>query len=92
MLAEVAEREALNNQTKLTSSAAREAHLWIWLEFDADDGADAMAHSVAEGLIGGPPRDPDLKLPCTVWLAVPTDNFAVRWREQDGWAVIRRKF
>ena len=89
VLADIVESEVSNNLAKVTPQSGLEAHLWIWLEFDTPSGADAMAHSIVDGTPGRLPRRPLLPVLCAVWLAVPHDRWAVRWRLEDGWTTHR---
>lgn len=88
VLAEVAEREVAKNVKKVGPPSPLAGHLWVWLEFEAPDGASAMAYSIQDGLPGRPPRRPRLDAPCTVWLAIHGERWALRWRDTDGWTLV----
>jgi hypothetical protein len=88
ILAEVAEAEFSKNANKMVAGGGRTAHLWVWLTWEQPDGADVMAASVRRGDPGPLPRTPHLALNCTIWLAVPGQTWALRWRHSDGWTII----
>jgi hypothetical protein len=88
VLADVVEREVEKNQVKLQPSQGQQRHLLVWLEWACDDGADAMAAAIRRQVPGPAPRRPIPNVNCTVWLAVPGQQWALRWRHQDGWCIV----
>lgn len=89
ILADIAEAEVSNNLVKLQSGSGPERHLWVWIEYDGPDGADAMVMSMVQDLPGPPPRAPRIPVHATLWLGVDALRAVVSWNATRGWKKYR---